>query len=48
MTRQIEIIENSLLYCSWVTWCSTRAHTFTSCPLSRYTLPNIQIQAGIA
>jgi len=34
--RQIEVTQNSLFYCSWVTWCSTRAHIPTSCPLPWY------------
>jgi len=33
--RPIEFTENSLFYCSRVTWCPTRAHTFTFCPLPR-------------
>jgi len=32
----IEVTENSLLCCSQVTWCSTRAHTLTSYPLLWY------------
>jgi hypothetical protein len=31
--RQFEVTENSLCYCSPFAWCSTRAHTFTSCSL---------------
>jgi hypothetical protein len=31
--HQAEFTENSLIYCSRVTWCSTRTHTFTSCVL---------------
>jgi len=31
--RQFEVRENSLFYCSRVTWCSTRTYTLTSCPL---------------
>ena len=34
--RQIEVTENILFYYSRVTWCSTRAHTFTSRPLPWY------------
>ena len=33
---QIEVTENSLLYCSRVTRCSTTPQTFTSCPLPWY------------
>ena len=34
--RQTKVTENNLFYCSQITWCSTRAHTFTSCLLPWY------------
>ena len=33
---QTEVTANSLFYGSRVTWCSTRTHTLTSCPLTWY------------
>ena len=34
--RQIAVTGNSLFYRGRITWCCTRAHTFTSCPLLWY------------